>query len=146
MISLDRVGSDTWKHVPIWERAKHGDKERKNSIHDYVQAVRNFGNQVKKSVDGEGNTKGSTNPTKSMEESKVTKTQMKEMTQTWNKMEARCMLLGCCQWMRGHTGYEDVANMNGCPKCQKNKISAQRKKSDESEKEQIFPKKSEPLI
>ena len=50
------------------------DKERKNSIHDYVKAVRNFGNQVKKSVDGEGKTKGSTNPTKSMEESKVTKT------------------------------------------------------------------------
>ena len=54
---------------------------------------------------------------------------------TWTKMEARCQLLGCCQWMRGHTGYEDVANLNGCPKCKQNKDSAERKNSGGKEEE-----------
>ena len=51
------------------------DKERRNSIKDYVKAVHNYLPSHKKSIDfgGEGKTKGSTNPSKSFEESKKAK-------------------------------------------------------------------------
>ena len=60
------------------------DKERRNSIKDYVKAVHNYLPSHTKSIDfGEGNTKVSTNPSKSLEESKKAILRYNEMT--WNK-------------------------------------------------------------
>ena len=99
------------------------DKERKNSITEYVKAVHTYLPSHKKSMGEEAKTKDSSNPSKSNSiDPKLTKIQLKELT--WSKKEARCKLLGCCEWMKGHTGYEDMAN------------SSERKKSGESKEEE----------